>query len=76
MTCWISSSGRVSTGAFGDGGEGLIVARESVISYSSKVESMLVRELAVSDAESMVEGRDECEEPKLIDRRKMFMLAS
>lgn len=54
----------------------MIVARESVISYSSKVESMLVRELAVSEAESMVEGRDECEEPKLIDRRKMFMLAS
>jgi hypothetical protein len=38
---------------------------------------MLVLELAVLDAEeSMIEGRDECEELKLMERRKMFMIAS
>jgi hypothetical protein len=73
----MSSSGSVSIGAFGEGDVGLIVARESAISHSSRVESMLVLELAVLDAEeSMIEGRDECEELKLMERRKMFMIAS
>ena len=72
----MSSSGRVSIGAFCENGNCLIVGTESVISYSSKVESMLDLELVVSDADDlMVEGRDEREELELMDRRKMPIIA-
>lgn len=50
----------------------MIVASDSDISLS-KAESMLVLELAVSDAESSVGGRER-EEPKLSDRRKKPIL--
>lgn len=49
-----------------------MVASECDISLS-KTESMLVLELAVSDAESSVGGRER-EEPKLSDRRKKPIL--
>lgn len=74
----MSSSGRLRIGVFRAGvGSCLIVAMESATSCSSRVESMLVLELAVSNAdELMVDGRDDCAELELMDRRKIPMMAT
>lgn len=72
LTCWMSSSGSVRIGAFCSEGGGalVIVARDSETSCW-KAESILVLELAVSDAEeSSVSWREEREELKLSERRK------
>lgn len=56
------------------GGSCLIVAIESEVSCAH-VESMLVLELAGSEAESMVEGYDEdADEQELNERRKRRMV--